>query len=59
MIVDIAAINKKGGSQGAELQKMLSKQLRVQPSSMFFFLNTQDLDDSGAAVMLSLMGACP
>lgn len=59
MIVDIAALNKKGGSQGAELQKMLSKQLRVQPSSMFFILNTQDLDDSGAAVMLSLMGARP
>lgn len=56
MVVDMAEINKQAGSQGAALQRVLAKQLRVEPSSMFLMVNMHELDDSGAAVMLSLMG---
>lgn len=56
MIVDMAAINKQSGSQGAALQRVLATQLRVEPSSMFLMVNMHELDDSGAAVMLNLMG---
>jgi hypothetical protein len=57
LIVNIAKLNTKGSSQGAALQRVLAKQLRAQPSSLLMILNAETLDDSGAAVMLSLIGA--
>eukprot|EP00892_Ulva_mutabilis_P009415 jgi/Ulvmu1/6846/UM031_0051.1 len=56
LLVDIAALSKRGGSQGAALQAVLAKQLRLQPSTLILMVNLESLDDSGAAVMLNLTG---